>query len=167
MLSTHQSVGYRIPVEMLAGLVDRYDHLIGVNCSHPDHGYLVHLIDAVGAGSTVHVGRTHPGPDGAVARRAGVPLLRGQPRAPAVRIGGGALRAAATCPRVFESFGTVVRLFDLLYGHGGIRATKAVLTRLGLPGGTVRKPQLTIPADVVTEIVSVLDVLGLAAIEGW
>src|SRR5579862_1836003 len=55
-LSTHQSVGYAIPVEMIADLVARYDQIIGVNCSHADLAYLTAIIDAVGDRVDVHVG---------------------------------------------------------------------------------------------------------------
>lgn len=48
VLSTHQSVGYRVPVAMLAELVARHD-VVGVHCSHADVMYLATLVDAVGA----------------------------------------------------------------------------------------------------------------------
>jgi 4-hydroxy-tetrahydrodipicolinate synthase len=70
-------------------------------------------------------------------------------------------------PGTFDAFAKVVRLFDLLYGNGGIRATKAVLNRYGLAGGYPRKPQLPVDDDVVTSIVSAVDALGIPAIEGW
>src|SRR5204863_8476959 len=34
VLSTHQSVGYRISVESISDVVDRFDNVVGVNCSH-------------------------------------------------------------------------------------------------------------------------------------
>ena len=36
ILSTHQSVGYKVPVPLLVILADRFRHLVGVNCSFPD-----------------------------------------------------------------------------------------------------------------------------------
>ena len=56
VISTHQSVGYQVPVPMLETLVERFDHVIGINCSHQDLGYLRRIIDAVGDEVTVHVG---------------------------------------------------------------------------------------------------------------
>jgi hypothetical protein len=35
VISTHQSVGYQVPVEMLAGFVDGYEHVVGINCNGP------------------------------------------------------------------------------------------------------------------------------------
>ena len=55
VLSTHQSVGYRISVESIA-LVERFDHVIGVNSSHGDHRDLTAIVDTVGAKVDVHVG---------------------------------------------------------------------------------------------------------------
>src|SRR5688500_17822734 len=45
VLSTHQSVGYFIPAELIGRLIDRYDHVIGVNVSGPDMSYLQRVID--------------------------------------------------------------------------------------------------------------------------
>ncbi len=56
VLSTHQSVGYRISVEAIARVVDRFDHVVGINSSHADVGYLAAIVDAVGHRIDVHVG---------------------------------------------------------------------------------------------------------------
>ena len=66
-----------------------------------------------------------------------------------------------------SAFAEVVRLSGLLYGHGGIRATKAVLTRLGLPAGPVRPPQIDVAPEVVDEVLAHLHQAGVPAIEGW
>ena len=54
-----------------------------------------------------------------------------------------------------------------LYGHGGIRATKAVLNRLGLPGGYPRKPQLPVADATVDELMTVIGDLRLGDTEHW
>ena len=166
VLSTHQSVGYRIPVETIAGLAERFPHLVGVNCSHADVGYLAQLRDALPPHLTLHVGGPHQaltalalGAQGFLSSEANL--------------------APRICARVIErheagdlagtmaSFATVARLSSLLYGLGGIRATKAVLNSLGLPGGTVRRPQLPVDDATVATIGERLDAWALAAIEGW
>jgi len=68
---------------------------------------------------------------------------------------------------LLRAFGRVARLSMALYGAGGIRATKAVLQRLGLPGGFVRKPQLPVADATVDDLVRVIGELQLAAVEGW
>jgi 4-hydroxy-tetrahydrodipicolinate synthase len=47
-----------------------------------------------------------------------------------------------------------------LYGNGGIRATKAALNALGLPGGYPRPPQLPVPPDEAASIVEQARALG-------
>jgi dihydrodipicolinate synthase/N-acetylneuraminate lyase len=61
---------------------------------------------------------------------------------------------------VFARFNAMQRLSNVLYGAGGIRATKAVLHRLGLPGGPPRRPQLPVASAVVDELMPRLAELG-------
>ena len=42
-----------------------------------------------------------------------------------------------------------------------------MLGRLGLPGGTVRLPQVAPTAEVVDRVLAGVDALGIPAIEGW
>jgi 4-hydroxy-tetrahydrodipicolinate synthase len=166
VISTHQSVGYQVPVSMLARLIERFPHVIGVNSSHQDMAYLRQIIDAVGDEVTVHVGgplqgltNLALGGDGYLASEANL--------------------APRTCTRVVEAyeagdtatmmsaFGTVVRLFEVLYGNGGIRASKAVLSSFGLPGGRPRPPQLPISDDALARVRSAVDRLGIAELEGF
>src|SRR5580704_9925703 len=55
ILSSHQSVGYLIPVDLIAKLVEKFDQIIGINCSQPDLAYLTSVIDAVDNRVDVHV----------------------------------------------------------------------------------------------------------------
>ena len=55
----------------------------------------------------------------------------------------------------------------LLYGNGGIRATKAVLDRLGLPGGAVRLPSCAPPTTWSTACLAQVRAWGLDHLEGW
>ncbi len=150
VISTHQSVGYQVPVSMLARLIERFPHVIGVNSSHQDMGYLRQIIDAVGDEVTVHVG----GP------------LQGLTN---LALGGDGYLAdeAGDLTAMMSAFGTVCRLFEVLYGNGGIRASKAVLSSFGLPGGPPRPPQLPISDDALTRVRAVVDQLGIAALEGF
>lgn len=166
VLSTHQSVGYRIPVPMLEALVARHPGVIGVHCSHGDVGYLAALVDAVGDRVAISVGgpvqaltAMGVGAHGFLSSEANLAPRLCASLCDAVAAGdlGGATRA----------FGLLVRLHELLYGNGGIRVTKAVLTRLGLPGGTVRAPQLTPDVAVVDRVLDQVRAWGLDAIEGW
>ena len=56
VISTHQSVGYLIPVDLINPLVDHYPHVVGINCSTGDMRYLIELVDTVGDRVEIHVG---------------------------------------------------------------------------------------------------------------
>ena len=166
VLSTHQSVGYRIAVESIAHVVDRFDHVVGVNCSHADLGYLTAIVDAVGDKVEVHVG----GPLQALAALAlGANGFLSSEANLAPRCCNAVVTASerGAADELLEAFGRIARLSMALYGAGGIRASKAVLRRLGLPGGYPRKPQLPVADATVDELMTVIDGLQLAALEGW
>jgi 4-hydroxy-tetrahydrodipicolinate synthase len=158
VLSTHQSVGYTIPVDMLRGFLDRYPHVIGVNCTHQDLRYLAAVIDVVGDRAPVHVG----GPQQALtawALGATGFLCSEANLAPELCMGVVSAFASGDAA-VFARFNAMMRVSTALYGAGGIRATKGVLDRLGLPGGPPRRPQLPVAASVVDELMPLLAELG-------
>ena len=166
VLSTHQSVGYRIPVDLLAGLVARYPQVVGINCSHGDLRYVIDLVDAVGDRVEIHVG----GPFQALAAlsigASGYLSSEGN-LAPRLCVSVIRCYERGDLTGMLDAFARVARLSSVLYGRGGIRATKAVLNHLGLPGGYPRRPQLEVSADAVTEIMETVDALDLASTEGW
>lgn len=160
IISTHQSVGYQVPVDMFVDFAERYEHLVGINCSHQDLGYLSQIVDALADRLEIHVGGPH------LALAAG-----------ALGANGFLTSEANLCPelcqavvdayrdndavRTADKFGRLLRLSRLLYGAGGIRATKSVLRALGLPGGIPRKPQLPVPDEVVKDLIAGIEDLGL------
>lgn len=166
VISSHQSVGYKVRPQLLAELADEHPHLVGVNCSHADIGVLVALCDAVGGRLDIHVG----GPtQGLTALSLGAQGFLSSEANLAPRLCAAVIQryVAGDLTGTLSAFGAVVRLSGLLYGHGGIRATKAVLGRLGLPGGSVRLPQLPVTDEVVDAVVAHLEAQGIGAIEGW
>ena len=57
VISTHFSVGYMVPVDLLCALCAEYPHVIGINVSiGQDFTYLVRVLDEVPAHVEVHVG---------------------------------------------------------------------------------------------------------------
>lgn len=158
VLSTHQSVGYTIPVDMLRGFLDRYPHIVGVNCTHQDLRYLASVIDIAGDRVPVHVGGPMQALTGWALGATGF-LCSEANLAPELCMAVvEAYRSGAA--DVFARFDAMLRLSNALYGAGGIRATKAVLDRLGLPGGPPRRPQLPVAAQVVDELMPLLGDLG-------
>jgi 4-hydroxy-tetrahydrodipicolinate synthase len=155
VLSTHQSVGYALPVELIRSLVDEYDAVVGVNCSHNDLNYLVRLLDAMAGDVEVHVG----GPMHALSCLAlgGQGYLSSEGNlAPRLCVavvdayGRGDLAAAHT------SYARVMRLHAETRRLGGIGATKAALARLGWPGGTVRRPRLPVAGGDVEALAAMV-----------
>ncbi len=166
VLSTHQSVGYQVPVAMLVEFADRFDHLIGINTSHQDLGYLTALVDALGDRLEIHVG----GPQLALTALAlgatGYLSSEGN-LAPHLCMGVIEAYDDNDAGRMGELFGTLLRLSATFYGAGGIRATKRVLGALGLPGGFPRLPQLPVSEATVPALLQAIEELGIAPIEGW
>jgi len=166
VLSTHQSVGYRISVESIVRIVDRFDHVVGVNSSHADLAYLAAIVDAVGDRVEVHVG----GPLQALsALGLGANGFLSSEANLAPRLCRSMIDAYAqgTGRDLLGAYGRLSRLSMALYGHGGIRATKAVLNRLGLPGGYPRKPQLPVDDATVDALMTVIADLEVGELEGW
>jgi 4-hydroxy-tetrahydrodipicolinate synthase len=166
VISTHQSVGYKVPVTLLARLVERFDVVAGVNCSHQDLGYLAEIVDAVGERVEVHVGGPYQaltawalGADGFLSSEANL--------APRLVASVAERRRAGDTDGMLSAFGSLLRLAALLYGHGGILATKAVLGRFGLPGGVPRKPHLPVGDEVAASLAAEIEKLGVPDVEGW
>ena len=66
-----------------------------------------------------------------------------------------------------DAFNRVVRLSTGLYGLGGIRVTKAVLNRLGLPGGYPRKPRLIATDAELAQAMQIVRDLDIERFETW
>jgi len=165
VLSSHQSVGYRLAPTLVDELMDRFD-VIGVNVSQPDLGYLAEIVDVTAGRAEVHVG----GPNQALAALAlGANGYLSSEANLAPHLCAAVVERARTGDAVgsLDAYGRVLRLSALLYGRGGIRATKAVLSHLGLPGGAPRLPQLPIDADALEACLEGVEVLEVAAFEGW
>lgn len=161
VISTHQSVGYRIPPDLLTRLIGRHPQVIGLNCSHADLTYLAQLVDAVGTRVEICVGgplqalsALGVGAHGFLSSEANL--------APDLVASIGAAVERGDLDAALDAYGLLARLHELLYGNGGIRMTKAVLARLGLPGGGhPRLPQLAPADDAVEHVLRRLGDWGL------
>ena len=160
VVSTHQAVGYWYPPELVGRVVARHGHVIGVNVTSPDITYLARVIDAVEGRAEVHVGGPmHAltclalGGQGFLSSDANLdPVLC---RTVVHRWAGGDLTGAAGAYR------DLMALFGRTRALGGIVATKAVLGRLGLPGGSPRRPRLPFDPARTDELDAIIDELGL------
>jgi 4-hydroxy-tetrahydrodipicolinate synthase len=166
IVSTHQSVGYQIAPPLLGELVRRYDQVVGVNCSQPSWEYIAAVIDAVGAQVDVHVGGPMQaftalalGANGFMSSEANLAPNLCMSIIHAYRRGDLAAAMAA--------YGKLVRLSAALYGNGGIRVTKGILSHLGLAGGVPRKPRLAATQAQLGHALGQVESLGLQSLEGW
>jgi 4-hydroxy-tetrahydrodipicolinate synthase len=159
VLSTHQSVGYRIAPELIVELAQS-EKVIGVNCTHPDLGYLATVVDGIAATKDVHVG----GPMQALTALAlgaqGYLSSEGN-LAPKLCVSVIDCYKAGDVAGMMDAFAKVIRLSSALYGNGGIRVTKAVLNHLGLAGGYPRKPRLPVTDERLTRALRVVEAMGL------
>lgn len=166
VISTHQSVGYQVPVGTLADLVDRHEHVVGVNCTHGDLRYLAGVIDALGGRVPLHVGGPQQALTGWSLGATGYLCSEGN-LAPRLCVEVADAYRRNDAQAMTAAFGHVLRLSGELYAAGGIRATKAVLSAYGLPGGYPRRPQLPAEAGAVGQLVRLVGELGLPVSEGW
>lgn len=166
VLSTHQSVGYVIPAPVIIDLFAKYPHLIGLNVSHQDPGYLRTLVDALGDRIDICVGGPHQAP--LVLALGGQGYLSSEGNiAPRLCASVIAAAQAGDNAAFLERWGKLMRLFMALYGNGGIRVTKALLNHFGLAGGYPRAPRLPVEPDAFAKALAVVEEVGLAEIEGW
>jgi 4-hydroxy-tetrahydrodipicolinate synthase len=140
VISTHYSVGYMIPVELLCALCDEYDSIIGVNCSiGPDFTYLVRLLDELPPRIELHVGGPMHAMSALAMGATGYLSSEGN-LAPKLAQSLIDKYAAGDYPGAEEAYSKIMLLFSMaMRGLGG---GKAVAGSLGLPGGYPRRPRL-------------------------
>lgn len=164
VLSTHQSVGYFLPLDLMADLVDRYD-VVGINVTTPDHGYILRLIDRLGDRVEIHCG----GPMHALSIMAlgGTGYLSSEGNlAPKLCVSlvrawdDGDIAAAS------QAYSRIMHLLELNSRYMHITATKTALSLLGLPGGHPRRPRLMLEGDAREDVRRVVEAQGVAEAEG-
>lgn len=165
VLSTHYSVGYFVPIPMVVRLTERFPHIVGVNCTHPDISYVVRLIDALEPRVDLHVGGPMQAMSALCLGASGYLSSEGNV-APHLCTELIERFAAQDLAGAAAAYGRIIRLFATLTQFGGTRATKAALGVLGLPGGITRRPRLPLlnPAEVA-QIAAVLDELDIRSVE--
>lgn len=165
VISTHQSVGYRYPVELLVKTIDRYEQVVGLNVTTPDISYLAAVIEAVDGTVDIHVGgpmhaltalglgaQGYLSSEGNIAPKLCVALIDAHTAGDQAAIG--------------ACFTRLLRLFRATQAAGGIVGTKAALREFGAAGGWPRAPRLSGDGDGVKALVGVIESLGLVAEEG-
>jgi len=149
VISTHFSVGYLVPVPLMATLCERYSNVIGINCTSTDQHYLTQLCGAVDERVEIYTGLMTQalaawsvGASGFLASEGN--LVPGMCMEVVRNYKAGELAATV------ESYGRLLRLSQaLLADGGGMRNTKAALALADLPGGMVRRPRLPLTDEGV------------------
>jgi 4-hydroxy-tetrahydrodipicolinate synthase len=162
IISTHQSVGYYIPVDLLAELVNRYDHVIGINVTNPDIRYLVQLLDLVGQRVEIHVGGPMQGLTALSLGATGFLSSEGNV-APKLCVSVIEHYKAGNLTECFDAFRTLLRLFTAGMSYGGAKTANRIL---GVAGGYPRRPRLAPSEEAEVAFAKVLDELDIRAIEG-
>ena len=137
---------------MIDRLVSDYPHLVGINCSTTDIGYMKRVIDVVDGRADVHTG----GPQHAMTNFA----LGGQgflctEAILAPRTVGAVVKnyTAGDYEAMFEAFNNVLSVTKVnVYPGGSVRFTKAAMRALGLPGWHLRPPYIPFDEATVEEI---------------
>lgn len=158
VVSSHVANGWVPSVELLGRLVDDYPHLVGLNVTNPDLGYVTRVVQMTRGRVEVHVG----GPMQALT----ILALGGH---------GFLCTEAAIAPRLVASvvhahaagdlaardaaYADLMRLFTLNRFGASVRFTKAVLRMQGRAGHHLRPPYL--PHDEAT-FAAIQD-----ALDGW
>jgi 4-hydroxy-tetrahydrodipicolinate synthase len=165
VLSSHQAAGYYLPSELVAHLLDRYDTIVGVHCTNHDLTYVAEVVDAVDGRVDVHVG----GPMHALSCLAlgGQGYLSSEGNlAPRLCVSVVDAYARGDLDAMHAAYGRLMRLFAQTRRLGGIPATKAALTLLGLPGGPPRPPRLPLATEDLPRVAAMLETLDIPGVEG-
>ena len=162
VISTHQSVGYYIPVDLLAEIVDRYPHVTGINVTNPDVRYLTSLLDLVGSRVETHVGGPMQaltalalGATGYLSSEANV--------APKLAVSVITHWKAGDLAKTADAFSRLLRLFNAGMLYGGAKSANRLL---GVAGGYPRRPRLAASDGSLAAFAKVLDELEIKQIEG-
>ena len=162
VISTHFSVGYFVPAPVMARVCNRYDHVVGINCTSPDINYLTQLCATIDEHVEIHTGLMTQAL-GALAVGASGYLTTEANVVPRLCVEVIDRYRAGDLEGLMAAYGRLLRFSDKLLGDGGsIKATKATLGLLGLPGGIPRRPRLPLDdSAATTKLTQMIDELAI------
>jgi 4-hydroxy-tetrahydrodipicolinate synthase len=162
IISTHMSVGYYIPVDLLAELCDRYPHIIGINVTNPDIRYLIGLLEQVGSRVETHVGGPMQGLTALAIGATGY-LSSEANVAPKLAMSVISNWKAGDLRKTADAFDRLLRLFHAGMSYGGAKTANRIL---GVAGGYPRRPRLPASEESELAFAKILDELEIRRIEG-
>ncbi len=169
-LSSHRTVGYFLPLDLVESLVKRYPSISGIAYGGTEAPYLAELIKRVGDRIEVHC--AGPGMALTVLGLGGNGFMGGEGNlSPALVASVISAWQAKDMDRLRVSFGKLLALNGIDARYGGtpssMRAMKPLMNAFGLPGGYLRPPRLPVSAAELKEViqaVSRLELPGLPSI---
>lgn len=162
VLTSHQAVGYVLPLDLIERLVNRYPNIVGINYGGSDITYLAELIKRVGDRIEVHCA----GPFNSVPTLAlgGNGFMGGEGNF-SPKLVASVISAWQTkdMERLRESYGKLMGLAAIINRFGGstLRGLKPLLNAFGLPGGALRDPRLPINSADLDEMIKAVLALKL------
>jgi 4-hydroxy-tetrahydrodipicolinate synthase len=165
VLSTHFLLGYMIPIDVLDRLLADYPHVIGINASTNDLGYLTRVTQVAEGRADVHVGGPMHALSGLALGAQGFLSTEGAiaPRLCASVIEGFARGDQAA---TFSAYRRLMRLSSInVWPGGSVRYIKSSLRILGQPGWHTRPPYLPLDESVHDGIRKGFDALRIAETE--
>jgi 4-hydroxy-tetrahydrodipicolinate synthase len=164
VVSSHQAVGYLLPIALVARLVKRFENVVEVQCATDNIEYLVRLIDEVGDRVEVVSGSPRHTLTNLALGGAGYMCSEGNlaPRLCAAVV---AAHNAGKWEDAQRYQATVLRLYTANPHGSSVRAMKSALKILGLPGGRPRHPRIADDA-AGAELAAAFRQLGLSELEG-
>jgi 4-hydroxy-tetrahydrodipicolinate synthase len=162
VLSSHESVGYFPPVDLLEEIAHRFPHVVGLSYGGVDITYLAALIERLGDRLEIHCA----GPTNGLAVLGmggnGFMGFEGSvcPELPASVI---AAYRTGDMAAVAARFRKLMALHALIqrFGGGMVTGVKPLLNAFGLPGGSLRLPRLPLGEAEVREFMREVQKLDL------
>lgn len=159
VLSSHQSGGYLVPIEIIDRLVRNYPHIVGLNITTSDIMYLtsvLNVVETVDRRVEVHTGGTILAMTGLALGTTGYLSAEGNvcPRLCASII---EHFMADENDQLFAAFRRLMTLFPLNLRYGcSVRGFKTGMKILGLPGWHLREPMLPLDEAQEREVAALL-----------
>lgn len=151
VLSSHTSVGYLMPVEVLERLVGRYPNIRAIHITGADTHYLRRAIDVVQGRIQVISGGLNQIFDNFAFGGNGYVSWEGNvaPRQFAAVLG---QYKAGDMDAMFQAYRTLGKVSEVVRRFENVTSIKAALTALGLPGGYPRKPRLGLSEELIAQL---------------
>jgi 4-hydroxy-tetrahydrodipicolinate synthase len=167
ILTSHDSAGYILPIDLIERLANRYPHVYAINYGGKDTTYLAELIKRMSSRLVVHcAGCTN----GLATLTLGGHGFMGNEGNLTPALAHSVITAFESNDRdrLRAAFGKLMSLAMIVQRYGGssLRGLKPALKAFGLPGGPLREPRLPLDAAEVQKMVNAIIELQIPELAG-